>query len=450
MKRIKYFFCFLILQNSFNTTFSQLSNDAKYYYGKIIIAKEKKDFVTFKSNFSHLETLIEGKNPSEMDDSTLYYYATSLYYAGYYNIDLQANSYTKAIPYFQYCADKGSHDCSFYLGRMYQIGLGVEKNGDIARKFLEKAALGGNMESWAKNNLGVYYQDIKDYKTALKFYNLSASMGFGLAYTNIGWLYYYGYGITQDYKKAFENFKKGELYNDVKHNYAIGLGHCYSLGRGILTDYNNGIYYYRIASNTGNGRGSGRIGKMYELGQGVTQNFDSAVYYYQKGILQNDGWSANNLALFYGTNADKQSLDSTIKYSKIAITYNEHWGYNNLAWAYIQKGYSYNTILETVQNGLDTKDEEIYPNLITHYADVVFDNRLEREYEKVFSLLKKYQDKDEDGNILNFLGVFYHNGLYVNRDDFKAAKFFKAAKEKGNKIAAENLKGMGLGRTKEF
>ncbi|MBS1757029.1 MAG: sel1 repeat family protein [Bacteroidetes bacterium] len=449
MTYTKHIIILIILQYSFYASFGQLSIDAKYYYSRIITAKEKKDYEAFKTNFLHLETLIEGKSPSEMDDSTLYYYATSLYYAGYYNVDLKTNPYSKAIPYFQYCADKGSYDCSFYLGRMYQIGLGIEKNVDIARKYLERAALGGNMEAWAKNNLGIYYQDVKDYKTALKFYNLSASLGFGLAYTNIGWLNYNGHGVPQDYQKAFDNFKNGETYNDVKQNYALGLGHCYSLGRGTSIDYNKGIFYYKIASNLGIGRASGRIGQMYELGQGVTQNFDSAIYYYQKGS-QNDGWSANELAFFYGNNLTFKNYDSVIKYSKLAISMNENWGYNNLAWAYNELDYSETSFLDVVEKGFNTNDEIILPNLTALYSAVVINKQLKDEYEKVFNLLKKYEDKDSDGFLLNNLGVFYNRGLYVKRDDFKAAKYFRAAKEKGNKLAAENLKTMGIGRTKEF
>ena len=59
----------------------------------------------------------------------------------------------------------------------------------------------------AQNNIGHMYRYSQgvsqDYKEAVKWYRMAAEQGYVTAQSNLGGMYYYGYGVLQSYEDAY-------------------------------------------------------------------------------------------------------------------------------------------------------------------------------------------------------------------------------------------------------
>ena len=65
--------------------------------------------------------------------------------------------------------------CFHYFGELAEMGLGLEQNEEIAHKYYEQAAEGGDVR--ARHNLGCAEYDSGDYVAAMRHFRLSASGG---------------------------------------------------------------------------------------------------------------------------------------------------------------------------------------------------------------------------------------------------------------------------------
>lgn len=90
------------------------------------------------------------------------------------------------------------------------------------------------------NSLGIIYLEGKDQipmdeKEALRLFELGASLGNEYACYNAGRCYYYGWGCSFDYGKAFSNFYKAYT---IGHSASrVMLARCYYWGRGTVENY---------------------------------------------------------------------------------------------------------------------------------------------------------------------------------------------------------------------
>ena len=74
-------------------------------------------------------------------------------------------------------------------------------------------------EGYYQNAMGLKYQDgenvLKNDKTSVKWFRLSAGTGFPYGQTNLAFAYYYGDGVLPDMKRAYMWFNLG-IYNGAK------------------------------------------------------------------------------------------------------------------------------------------------------------------------------------------------------------------------------------------
>ncbi len=94
------------------------------------------------------------------------------------------------------------------IGLCYKNGIGVKKDLKKALKYFEKA--GKEQYAYSFNNLGKYYEEIKEYKKAFKYYIKSADLGESWAANKIGEMYREGKGIKKDLINAFKYYKISE------------------------------------------------------------------------------------------------------------------------------------------------------------------------------------------------------------------------------------------------
>jgi TPR repeat protein len=112
----------------------------------------------------------------------------------------QSGDYATALREWKPLAEKGDANAQYFLGSMYEGGIGVSQNDKTAVKWWKLAAEQGHVN--ALHNLGVMYdrgQGVpQDYKTALKWYILAAEQGAGRSQYNVGVMYNTGRGTPQD------------------------------------------------------------------------------------------------------------------------------------------------------------------------------------------------------------------------------------------------------------
>src|SRR5438128_1493169 len=94
-------------------------------------------------------------------------------------------------------------------------------------------------------NLGETYDNKKEYKMAIKYYQLSADQGNANAQNNLGYMYHNGFGVNKDYKMTVKYYQLSAQQCDVDS--AKKLGNIYEEQKNYL----EAIYWYQKAIDYG-------------------------------------------------------------------------------------------------------------------------------------------------------------------------------------------------------
>ena len=148
--------------------------------------------------------------------------------------------------------------------------------------------------------------ELKEYKKALKAFEL-ASKAWNLdSLTALGVMYIGGIGVEQDNTKGFDYIKNAADQSDPKAQYTLGA--LYYLGAGVTKDLNKAFYWLNLASKQGYLDAKYNLGVMYEFGEGVTQSFDKAyenfIYAARQGNLESQIKVADMYKTGRGTDKD--------------------------------------------------------------------------------------------------------------------------------------------------
>lgn len=114
-----------------------------------------------------------------------------------------------------------------------------------------------------------------------------AQKGDVLAQCLLGYYYYYGKEVTQDYKQAVYWYKKAAL------NGLLGfapaqciLGICYYEGKGVDKDLKKAAYCYKEAAEKGFHEAQKALGICYYHGEGVDKDLKQSAYWFKKAAEQ--------------------------------------------------------------------------------------------------------------------------------------------------------------------
>lgn len=100
------------------------------------------------------------------------------------------------------------------------------------------------------NRKGDECYDRKEYKSALKYYKLSASTGYIEAKANIGWMYNRGLGVPADGTIALTYYKEAADAGNINAHYYLGC--IYEFGvNGRFKDQTLSMKYYQLAADNG-------------------------------------------------------------------------------------------------------------------------------------------------------------------------------------------------------
>ena len=255
---------------------SKLEKEASDKIMSGISAYLKKDYATA------LRVL---KTPAQMGNALAQNLIGMMYFLG----QGVPQNHKTAVKWLRLSAENGFALSQITLGDLYAKGLGMPKNYKEALKWYALAAKQGFADPKKKleneiatqgnkhdhYNLGVWYYKgdgvPQDYKTAVKWWRLSADQGNAGAQHNLGVMYEKGQGVPQNHKTAVKWYRPAaeQGFADAQYN----LGVMYSKGQGVPQDYKTAVKWYRLAAEQGFASAQHNLARMYYLGTGVPKDY---------------------------------------------------------------------------------------------------------------------------------------------------------------------------------
>lgn len=167
-----------------------------------------------------------------------------------------------------------------YIGNVIR-GLEVQDLKNLIDHIVDK----NYGQLWHMNILGLCYDHLKDYKTALEWYQRASLDNFATAQFNIGNLYCDECYVEKDCKKGFKWYMMAAKQNYKCANYALGI--LYFNGDGTVRNYREGIKYLRLAEDICSDENLYEIGEIYRVGKNIKKNSKEALRLY--GLAANKG-----------------------------------------------------------------------------------------------------------------------------------------------------------------
>lgn len=320
-------------------------------------------------------------------------------------------------------ANAGDTDAQYRLGEMLFQNYSIVS----AKKWLEKAAAGGNLLAEARLFYIRFCFDQKSDSTKKfnKFEKLAA-LESDDAKILLGDFYLAGCGVTKDKRRAIAYFTSAAQNDDPRAQLSLAiasgdpekafkmikieaeqgnapaqddLATAYAEGIGTPKDPQKALEWYHKAAEQGHVNSQTGLGLAYHSGKGTKKDPQKAFMWFHKAAEQGDTVAQCMLGIYYdhgiGTQQDKQK--AFIWYHKSAEQGDADSQFR-LAFFYTE--------------GIGTPKDE----------------------QKAF---KWYHKAAEQGHVeaQTGLGLFYYNGIGTKKDPKKACLWFQKAAEQGDAIA---------------
>lgn len=163
----------------------------------------------------------------------------------------EEKDFPQALSEFTYLADEGNPTAVYYLGKMYNEGLGVPQNKELALEYFKRADSAYNTEATVQLAKAFLADDQpENYKDlAIQYLKKAAYAGNAEALYMLGNIYAEGILVPKEYTYAFGYYLLGALKGDKKAQHQLSM--CYFKGRGTTQDYENGLKWLSKSANQG-------------------------------------------------------------------------------------------------------------------------------------------------------------------------------------------------------
>jgi TPR repeat protein len=117
------------------------------------------------------------------------------------------------------------------------------------------------------------------------------------AQLRLGFLYYQGQGVSQDYAQAIAWIRKAAAQRNAEAQ--ASLGAAYAMGQGVEQDYAQAAAWFRKAAEQGYAEAQKGLGRLFATGKGVPQDSTEAAQWYRKAAEQGNASAQLNLGALY-------------------------------------------------------------------------------------------------------------------------------------------------------
>lgn len=258
-------------------------DEGKKHYAIADRALQSKEFDTATENYSLAEENL--LKASELGSAEANYYLGLIYRYG-----VRLMNKKKSLEMLEKAADAGYSEAQIECYRTYDQGLGVERNPDKARYWIEKAAESGSMDAQFELGFKCYNRDT-DYAKAVQWFRKAAYNGHAEAQFYYAQMFFEGNGVAEDHKEALRWMEKS-----AQKGFSTALFNCavfYESGVGTAVDKAAAYNYYAKLAETKLSeddtakelfvmRASVKCAQMCYDGDGIPENTAKALYWYEK------------------------------------------------------------------------------------------------------------------------------------------------------------------------
>ncbi|GAB4196949.1 MAG: hypothetical protein Tsb002_30730 [Wenzhouxiangellaceae bacterium] len=240
-----------------------------------------------------------------------------------------------AYHYYLTAARQGHDKAAFHLATLYENGLGVETDIQLAIQWYQQAAEAGS--GIAMNNLATLYLEgervPQDIPLGLDYLQQAASSGLNIAMRNLGRIYRYGHYGKQDLQQALDWYIKASDGGD--NEATLHIGELLTVEPAFGPNHDIARLYFLAAANKKNTEGFFWLARSYELQPDEDIETEDIYKVYQAAAEAGNTWAMNNLAIMHlsgeAPDADEDDARDLLEDAHEA---GNHSATANLAWCY--------------------------------------------------------------------------------------------------------------------
>ena len=329
-----------------------------------------------------------------------------------------------ALDYYQQYIEEYAKDASalIHIGLIYEMGMGVPRNIDLAKKYYERATE-YDKTGQAYNFLGGIYMNAErtdeNERKAVFYLQKAIEQGNANAMWRICYYLHNGRGGLQpDNQRELELLTEASRLGNHEASYQLGLLLENGI-EGVPANTEAAVKYFQLAADNGIEAAINKIGELYLFGEIIPANLDKALSYFQDASDMGYG-----KASFWLGRLHNEGIGRLEKDSHKAITYYQKA---------IEQGYSeaQEWLEQLQQNLVDENTSEIeIPDkpdnaLFTDATEALDKAQFKTAYAYFLHLAGKGHAES-----FNQLGDMYFYGRGVTPDKKKALEYYKQAAER--------------------
>lgn len=322
----------------FSILISSQQSEYKKFLDDAFTAIEKKDESNFLKNMKWFSTALNENHvtPEKLSEENLILYAKCIYWAvAVKDVNLPEDLETQLFNFMQYAANNYQDGKSmFFMGYLYESGKGgVNKDYSRAKYWYEEASQNGIPAGY--RGLGTLYSKgwgvSQDFQKAFDYYNLAYKQGQQFVLPQMAYCKY----KLEAYNESFPLLQKAVGEDKDNKWIAFYLGRSYMLGYGTPIDYDKATQILDYGCNANYEYSCSEMGWFYQYKK---NDYDKAVNYYKKTLnIKHNDRAAYELGRIYYTDFDGENFDDNL----IAYKYFEQTDANyNSPWTIYYRGKS--------------------------------------------------------------------------------------------------------------
>jgi TPR repeat protein len=168
----------------------------------------------------------------------------------------------------------------------------------------------------AQEWLGDHLRNRELHEQAVRWYAQAAAQGSASASYNLGWMYYHGRGVEQDYATALRLWHQAGLQPMPRALGSIGLLH--ERGEGVPQDYAEAARWYLLAAEQGDAPANWFLGRLYARGLGVPRDAERSLRHLRRAAEQAHRSAQYSLAAALLERDDPALLDEALHWLRQA------------------------------------------------------------------------------------------------------------------------------------